>query len=256
MRALAALTLLAAAVPLEAQFGMPPKQKSSPSKGDLPAIKCGVCQGLAEHLHEKVAEMRAEAPFGKVHEDDISTVIERACDPDTKDGRWITQYDIVEEGGYLELKKPGTLSHCKEECETIAKSCSLLVEEELDVEELVVALWKNKLGASELAKEACGEWSDRCGGKRVKAPKGRQDHEFEEKSEKDFEVAEMLERLQNSMGGMGGGMGGPGIYGPDDLAQMEEMMAQMGGDDDFDPMGGMGGMGGMDGMGGMGGMEF
>lgn len=33
MRALAALTLVAAAVPLEAQFGMPPKQKSSPSKG-------------------------------------------------------------------------------------------------------------------------------------------------------------------------------------------------------------------------------
>lgn len=34
--------------------------------GDLPAIKCGVCQALAEHLHEKVAEMRQEAPFGKV----------------------------------------------------------------------------------------------------------------------------------------------------------------------------------------------
>ena len=32
----------------------------------------------------------------KVHEDDISTVIERACDPESKDGRWITQYDIVE----------------------------------------------------------------------------------------------------------------------------------------------------------------
>lgn len=59
----------------------------------------------------------------------------------------------------------------------------------------------------ELAKEACGEWSDRCEGKRVKAPKGRQDYEFEEKSEKDFEIAEMMERLQNSMGGMGGGMG-------------------------------------------------
>ena len=28
---------------------------------------------------------------------------------------------MLQEGGYLELKKPGTLSHCKEECETIAK---------------------------------------------------------------------------------------------------------------------------------------
>lgn len=33
MRALAALTLVAAVVPLEAQFGMPPKEKSIPSKG-------------------------------------------------------------------------------------------------------------------------------------------------------------------------------------------------------------------------------
>lgn len=28
---------------------------------------------------------------------------------------------MSQEEGYLELKKPGTLSHCKEECETIAK---------------------------------------------------------------------------------------------------------------------------------------
>lgn len=31
---------------------------------------------------------------------------------------------VLQEGGYLELKKPGTLSHCKEECETIAKVCT------------------------------------------------------------------------------------------------------------------------------------
>ncbi|CAM9675972.1 unnamed protein product [Ectocarpus sp. 6 AP-2014] len=244
MRALAVLTLAAAAIPLNAQFGMPPKPKSDPVKGDLAAIKCGVCQGLAEHLYEKVAEMREAAPFGKVHEDDISTVIEGACDPATKEGRWITEYDIVEEGGYLELKKQDSFSHCKEECETIAKSCTVLVDDELDVEEVVVALWKNKLGLSELQKAACGEWSDRCSGKkRVKAPKDRQDYEFEPKTAKDFEVAEAMERLQNSMGGMGG----PGIYGPDDLAAMDAMMSQMGDmgqdpfADDFD-MGGMGGM--------------
>jgi len=33
MRVLTALTLAAAAVPLEAQFGMPPKPKSNPIKG-------------------------------------------------------------------------------------------------------------------------------------------------------------------------------------------------------------------------------
>lgn len=37
----------------------------------------------------------------------------------------------------------------------------------------------------------------------MKAPKDRQDYEFEPKTAKDFEVAEAMERLQNSMGGMG-----------------------------------------------------
>eukprot|EP00904_Undaria_pinnatifida_P010457 jgi/Undpi1/6541/HiC_scaffold_20.g09020.m1 len=240
MRALTVLSLAIAAMPLDAQFGMPPKQRSEPSRGDLPAIKCGVCEGLAEHLHEKVSEMRESAPFGKVHEDDISAVLEEACDPSKKTGRWITQYDIVEENGFLELRKPGGMSHCREECETIAKSCSALVEDELDAEEFVVALWRNKLGLEELRKQACGEWSGRCGKKRVKAPEDREDFYFQEKSEKDFELEDMMETLQGMGGGMGG-MGGPGMqaYTPDDLAAMEEMMGGMGGMDDM--MGGMGG---------------
>lgn len=34
--------------------------------GDLPAIKCEVCHALIDHLHSKVAQMREEAPYGKV----------------------------------------------------------------------------------------------------------------------------------------------------------------------------------------------
>ena len=34
--------------------------------GDLPAIKCGVCEALMDVVHAKVASMRADAPFGKV----------------------------------------------------------------------------------------------------------------------------------------------------------------------------------------------
>lgn len=34
----------------------------------------------------------------QVHEDDISAVLEEACDPSKLSGRWITQYDIVEVG--------------------------------------------------------------------------------------------------------------------------------------------------------------
>lgn len=34
--------------------------------GDLPAIKCGVCEALMDAMHGKVASMREDAPFGKV----------------------------------------------------------------------------------------------------------------------------------------------------------------------------------------------
>lgn len=40
------------------------------------------------------------------------------------------------------------------------QSCSALVEEELDVEELVVALWKNKLGVE--VREITAQFRDHC----------------------------------------------------------------------------------------------
>lgn len=52
---------------------------------------------------------------------------------------------------------------------------------------------------------ACTEWSERCGGSRVKASKDRVDYEFLEKSAKDVEMDELMETLQAS--GLGGGMG-------------------------------------------------
>lgn len=59
------------------------------------------------------------------------------------------------------------------------------------------------LSIQELRKVACEDWSERCRGKRVKAPKDRQDFEFAEKSAKDIEMEELMASLQ-SMGGMGG----------------------------------------------------
>lgn len=49
----------------------------------------------------------------------------------------------------------------------------------------------------------CKDWSERCSGKRVKAPEDRQDFEFMEKSAKDIEMDDLMASLQG-MGGMGG----------------------------------------------------
>lgn len=57
----------------------------------------------------------------------------------------------------------------------------------------------------EMQSVACEEWSERCSGSRIKAPKGREDFAFEEKSAKDVEMDDLMEVLQAS--GMGGSMG-------------------------------------------------
>ncbi|CAM9799312.1 unnamed protein product [Choristocarpus tenellus] len=122
------LLLLLAATRSRAQFGMPPKPRSSPIKGDMEAIKCGVCEALAEQLYARVTTMREEAIGGKIHEDDIAAEIEGACNPTAALGKWIADFDLVEvplkngkNSKTLELQKPGGTGHCKEECETIAR---------------------------------------------------------------------------------------------------------------------------------------
>ena len=72
---------------------------------------------------------------------------------ESKNGEWIRKIDIIESdtkgkvGKTLNLVEPGGMSKCKGECKAIAKSCSSLLSEEADPDDLSAMLYKNKVKA-------------------------------------------------------------------------------------------------------------
>lgn len=218
----------------------------TPTQKDEKFIGCDVCNRMVGELYENIAEARKVAPYHKVSEEDIQGVIENVCNPEDKSGQWIRKIDIVtkktEKGIFLELTNPGGISKCKEECVSISDSCSTLLDDEIDADDLSGILYKNKLSRKELKSKVCKEWSGRCSSKSKPINFDRTDLPFEEISAKDLEMEQLMATMKAA------GMGGMNMYNKDD---MEGMMAgggmpgMGGGYDDYDPYGGdMGDMGG------------
>lgn len=211
--------------------------KKPPNKKDLPYIACEVCRLTIENAYEQSStEHKAiEGKKMKLDEEKISDILDNVCQGSKAEGEWLRKYDIVEKRADKEGKKTSLLlteqetpGKCGAECSTISKSCSDLLEEDIeDRDELQSMLYANKVSKTKLVDKVCKSMTSRCAKSKSFSAKvyERQDEEFEPVTEKDLE----MERLMASMEGMG--MGGMSMYGKDDL---EDMMA-----------GGMGGMGGM-----------
>lgn len=127
------------------------------------------------------------------------------CKPKKKEGRWLTAYDIVEtpvDGGIaLSLERQASFGKCATECHTIRKSCSNMLDKELDTDELVAAVWKVSRGKTELSKVVerfCVKETGRCRkGKGAKPlePGSRTDEAFSPRSLKSIEAAELAQRV-------------------------------------------------------------
>lgn len=235
------------------------KKPVTPAQRDVKHVACDVCTKAVEELYETASEARKIAPYHKLDEETVQDLIEGLCKAEEKSGEWIRELDIVtkntEKGDFLELETPGGVSKCKEECGTIAESCKLLIDDEIDADDLSAVLYKNKLTRKELKSKVCREWSGRCSSKAKPINYQREEIPFEEISEKDLQMEQMMAQMKAA------GMGGMSMYNKDD---MEGMMANggmpgMGGDYDdygggYGDMGGYGGgmpgMGGYDGYGG------
>lgn len=205
------------------------KKPLTQTQKDLKHIGCDVCNRLVGELYESVVEMRKAAPYNKISEEDIQEKIEGMCKSDEKSGEWIRELDIVskttDKGEFLELSAPGGISKCKEECNVIVESCTSLLEDEVDADDLSGIIYKNKLSRKELKSKVCREWSGRCSSKAKPISYERKDYPFEEISEKDLQMEQMMAQMKAA------GLGGMNMYNKDD---MENMMAN----------GGMPGMGG------------
>ena len=195
------------------------KKKGIVRKEDLPFIGCEVCEHVVRNAYDEVAKKRLEvSPKKKLEEIEVENVIEGICKPDGVYGSWIRAIDIVpvkEKGNtYLKLEEPGGSSKCKNECETIAKSCKNLIDEEIDVDYLSSLLFRAVVPMENAIEKVCKKLK-RCKKRLPLSRKDgkREDEEFEMISEKDLEMEKVMAQMQAA--GLGGSM-----YGRDDLADM------------------------------------
>ena len=97
---------------------------------------------------------QAYKPHSQVSESAVAELLENVCNPEESAGAWVASVDIVTQGEGVGLQRQGGIGFCKRECQTVAKSCNQLFED-LDLDELQVALWKGGTTAEKLQHSLC-----------------------------------------------------------------------------------------------------
>lgn len=213
------------------------EEKNLPNVRDLKYIGCEVCHRAIKELYEQTADKRSMAPRNKVSEEAVEELVERICSPIKKNQKemksivntpsetesqphiWTRKLDIVENTAsdsrkYLALYEPGGISKCGVECATISRSCSDLLENELDVDALVLALWKNKMSLDSLQKRFCPSSKGSCRSKQpLLGSYKRMDESFVTMSDKELEIEKMMETMEAA------GMGGMKMFSRDDYLE-------------------------------------
>jgi hypothetical protein len=263
--------------------------KTIANKKDIALVACSACESLAYVLHDFVSQLHAEFAAKKerleakekrsssssknaLEESKLSEVLDSVCDPDSVHGEWLRHWDIVEVSADdipsavagKEYRKLTTQWHenpgrCGVECRTLARSCELLLEEEVDLDELQAYLYRYPATVKAVAKSQpktptssggdpaeglslavsdftrqrlCEKMTPRCRQNKAYAAESyaREDEVFEEMSEKDLQMERLMAQMTAS------GMGGVSAYGKDDLDALAEQMAD-GYGDEGDPYG-------------------
>lgn len=199
------------------QCQMPKKPPIIPLVNDIPFIQCEVCQKAIKAVFKSVREKREEIKPLKLGEDDILSMVEGTCDPDSDYGKWIRHYDIIEKDNSLKLQEHKNKGKCREECKTIARSCEQTIGDiDTDISEI---LWQNELKLSPLINKVCHKTSTVCSKKPKYKAGSRKDFKFMEMTEKDIEAEKMMSKMKGMPG-----MPGLEMYDPEDLKNMREDM--------------------------------
>ena len=224
------------------------KKKYTAEKRDLPYIACDACAGTVTNLYIQVSNARAEygpkSPKGRrMPEERVSDILDGICSPKEEIGEWIRHIDIVsqpvdsqDKKRKLNLVPNESAGKCKKECETVAKSCTDLLENEMDDRDELQALlyvdkkwnkYQGEDGDTKLVDHVCKKMVGRC--KSTKsystAKYEREDEEFAAVSEKDLEMEKLMAEMQGMPGMAGQGLN---MYDRDDMEAMGDMMGGVG----------------------------
>ncbi|CAL9056254.1 unnamed protein product [Musa banksii] len=180
-------------------------------KGDIPFIRCQVCEKIAHQIIHQVKKKEAQISPKKVSEFQIIEIAENIFNLKKEEANWILQIDVVEKGDKLELVEQGIEGQCNSECKTIEHACQeIMGYSDTDVAEYVFSA---RPSIDQLVKFLCKDLSKACSVKPPPVPADRVPGEpFIAKSSKDAE----MEKILRSMEGM---PGAPGMkmYSREDL---------------------------------------
>jgi len=166
-------------------MGMPGMGGGPPAEAvvsDIKYITCPTCKALVRRSESLVEELRKSLPNTKISEDRIDDLLEDICNHDSVAGRWLSEYEIVEETPeetapktFLNLKRMPKPAPCLEDCMTVAAACERIFSEAGP--DLVEKLWANKMDKNALTSYICEDVTKRmkgsCARKRLKIPKSR-----------------------------------------------------------------------------------
>ena len=205
-------------------------------KGDLPLIKCDVCEIVASEVFREVEKQRAAAPMtskasqpgaAKVQvssfsEAEVSAILEGVCNRRKEAGEWLWYIDLVESAkqvmgfgapyrgltkkekasqkNYLQVwrtQRGGDIRKWDRESATVKRSCDVLLDDDVgDLEDVVVPLWRGGLEEKAVKKLLCREASSRCGKDR-KPVKDREDLEFNPQEKTLLDTERMMENMKD-----------------------------------------------------------
>ena len=205
-------------------------------KGDLPCIKCDVCEIVASEVYREVEKQRDAAPMtvkntkpgapkvqvSSFSEDDVTAILEGVCNRRKEPGEWLWYVDLVETAksvygtgapwrgltkkekasgkNYLQVyrtQRGGDIRKWDRESATVKRSCDLLLDDDVgDLEDIVVPLWRGLKDEKEFKKLLCRETTSRCGKER-KAVKDREDLEFNRQEKTLLDTERMMENMKD-----------------------------------------------------------
>ena len=205
-------------------------------KGDLPCIKCDVCEIVASEVYREVEKKRDAAPMtvkntkpgapkvqvSSFSEDDVTAILEGVCNRRKEPGEWLWYVDLVETAksvygtgapwrgltkkekasgkNYLQVyrtQRGGDIRKWDRESATVKRSCDLLLDDDVgDLEDIVVPLWRGLKDEKEFKKLLCRETTSRCGKER-KSVKEREDLEFNRQEKTLLDTERMMENMKD-----------------------------------------------------------
>jgi len=140
----------------------------APNSKWIKYIQCEVCKETTKQMWRQSIKKK-KSQNGKIGEEELLDLTESICDPFSEEGEWISYFDLVRKDDKLKMvdkKEPG---RCRRECETIAKSCSVIMREnDITFSEQI---YMGNVKRAALEKKVCYKGSKKfCGKKPHKVP--------------------------------------------------------------------------------------